>query len=474
MIPLSSCLRRWSGSAFAWAACGWAGAAPVVMNPGFEDNLNGWTATGVAITTERVHEGVRSLSLQGGSVSQTVTGLVPGERYTLSLAYRDDTPESYILSHARLLIGSETIGEVHNGQDHEYLDAGGFEFTAPAASVILRIESLAAGPGGLLIDDIRIVGGGLPAPPEHPWESLEEPGDARGGRRLANGGFESETSDPEEDHYNSGPEGNPHLCGSALPGWLVTRENVDLIQGVNAPEGAWVLDTGGHGPGGIAQTITGLVPGGVYTFSFLYARHASWGEDEMTGEVLANGRPAESLVRTIAQTWEDGYELKEIPVLASEQGKLTLEIRSTTTDQGGNIVYDDLRLKAGGNGFQAWVRHYDVEDDPNDDADSDGLEQGLEFLLGSDPSTRSQMPLPAPDGNEVRLRVPLSGLALSQGFVHELWCSRDLVAWVRAEDPGSGCHLISDSTGGSVNGERIYMADEGEAVLFWRHASTSP
>ena len=68
------------------------------MNPGFEDNLNGWTATGVAITTEKVHEGVRSLSLQGGSVSQPVTGLVPGERYTLSLAYRDDTPEGYILS----------------------------------------------------------------------------------------------------------------------------------------------------------------------------------------------------------------------------------------------------------------------------------------------------------------------------------------------------------------------------------------
>lgn len=447
----------------------------MVTNPGFENGLNGWTATGVAITTGKVHEGTRSLSLQGGWISQLVTGMVPGERYTLSLAYRDDTPDGHILSHARILIGDETIGEIHNGQDHEYLDAGGFEFTAPAAGATLRIESLAPGPGGLLADDIRIVAGSLPAPPEHPWESLEDIGDARGGRRLENGGFESETSDPEEDDYNSGPEGNPHLCGNSLPGWLVTRENVDLVQGdVNAPEGAWVLDTGGHGPGGIAQTITGLVPGGVYTFSFLYARHASWGEDEMTGEVLANGRPAESLVRTIAQTWEDGYELKEIPVLASEQGKLTLEIRSTITDQGGNIVYDDLRLKAGGNGFRAWVRHHDVEDDPDDDADSDGLEQGLEFLLGSDPSKRSQGPLPASGGNGVRLRVPLSGLALSQGFVHELWCSRNLVNWVRAEDPGSGCHLISDSTGESVNGERIYEADEGEAALFWRHASISP
>jgi hypothetical protein len=40
----------------------------------------------------------------------------------------------------------------------------------------------------------------------------------------------------------------------------VTRENVDVIQfnQANAPEGTNVLDAGGSGPGGIAQTITGL------------------------------------------------------------------------------------------------------------------------------------------------------------------------------------------------------------------------
>ena len=83
----------------------------------------------------------------------------------------------------------------------------------------------------------------------------------------------------------------------------------------------------------------------------------------MTGEVCANGRVVAPLVRTIDQTWDKGYGLAEIPVLASAAGTLTLEIRSTTTNQGGNIVYDDLRLKQGGDGFLGWALHHAVTAD---------------------------------------------------------------------------------------------------------------
>lgn len=446
--------------------------APTGTNLGFEQNLAGWTAAGVAVVTTKVHAGSKSLALRNGHIEQRFTGLSPGATHHVALAYRDDTPESWLLGHARIRIDGVPIGEIHNGQSSEYLDCGGFEFIAGATSATLRIESLDPGPAGLLIDEIRIVAGALPAPPEHPWNSLSAVNDARGGRQLANGGFESATSDPASDPFNSGPAGNPHLCGNALPGWRVTRENVDLIEASAArpPQGTKALDTGGHGPGAIAQTITGLQAGAAYTFSFRYARHVSWGSGDMRGEVRANGRLVASLTRSIAQTWNAGYDLKEIPVLASPEGKLSFEIRSTTTDQGGNIIYDDVRLKPGGDAFLAWSVFHSVSAHPEANDDQDPLPNGLEFLFGSDPRAAT-----TPPGLRAGLlRVPLSGLALAQGHRHVLLASRDLAAWQSAASPGAGITLVSDSSAPGVDGERVFALDPAEPKLFWRHRSDPP
>ena len=254
------------------------------------------------------------------------------------------------LADASVKIDGVQLGQLHTGQTNEYLSCNGFEFTPAATSAVLRIESLETGSAGLLIDLVRIEAGGLPMPPEESWANLQKIADARGGRALVNGGFESPIGNPSTDPDNSGPVGNEHLCGTSLPGWLVTRENVDVIKSAiaNPPEGSNALDTGGHGPGGIAQTITGLTPGATYTFSFLHARHLHWGNAPMTGDVLVNGTHTASLVRTIDQTWETGYGLVELPATAGQEGKLTLEVRSTTTDQGGNIIFDDFRISEGG------------------------------------------------------------------------------------------------------------------------------
>ena len=178
---------------------------------------------------------------------------------------------------------------------------------------MLRLESLETGTAGLLVDFVRVVSGGMPSPPETAWADLAVINDSRGGRALKNGGFEQAIGDHTTDPDNSGPTGNEHLSGNSLPGWRVTRENVDVIRfnNANPPEGANALDTGGHGPGGIAQTITGLVPGGAYELSFQHARHAGWGSADMTGAVRINGQLVASLVRTISQTWNDGYEFAD-------------------------------------------------------------------------------------------------------------------------------------------------------------------
>jgi hypothetical protein len=444
-------------------------AAPVGTNAGFEDGLTGWTNSNVAVETGGAFEGDKRLNLKNGFVSQTFSGLVAGQRHTVRFAYLWQGAE-YSLGHARVKIDDVTIGEIHNGQTNEYLSCNGFEFIPAAVTAVLRIESLETGSNGLRIDAVRIEVGVLPPPPETAWANLQVMTDARGGRALVNGGFESAIGSPTADPNNSGPVGNEHLCGFSLPGWLVTRENIDVIGSpAIPPQGAKVLDTGGHGPGGIAQTITGLAPGAAYTVSFWYARHIYWGTGDMTGDFLANGQVVASLVRTINQTWDQGYSLMSIPVIAGQDGRLTVEVRSTTLDQGGNIIYDDFRISKGGDLFGKWAAKFGVAASQSANDDGDSFSNGMEFALRLDPTVRSDGPRMVVEGRVRSLRVPVSGEALAQGFLLRLECCRDLSDWAFA-----GATLESDSSAPGIDGERIYRFRTAEGRLFWRHALTSP
>lgn len=451
-------------------------AAPAGINLGFENGNTGWSFVNAGIESGPSHAGTHHADLRNGHIEQTFTGLVPGAPHTVRLAYLSQAPSGQ-LHHAEIRIDGSVIATLHfgkagSGETNEYVSADAYEFIPTAATATLRLRSLQSGSAGLLVDSVRIEAGPAPAPPAAPWSGLTAVADPRGGRRLVNGSFESPLVVPSASPDNSGPAGNDHLSGLALPGWRVTRANVDVIQFDNAaaPDGVNALDTNGHGPGGIAQTITGLQPGAVHTLSFLHARHIYWGTAPMTGEVLANGRVVASLTRTSSQTWLNGYGLAEIPVLASASGSLTVELRSTTTNQGGNIIYDDVRLKTGGNGFLAWALHHGVSADPAADFDRDGVEHGLEFVFGSDP--RAPTILPGLQGNE--LRVPVAGLALAAGFRHELQTSRQLGTWLPASSAQSGLVLLSDGAAPGIDGLRVYRVAPGEPRLFWRHRALAP
>ncbi|MEM9237296.1 MAG: hypothetical protein AAGB14_10995, partial [Verrucomicrobiota bacterium] len=201
-------------------------ALPSGTNLSFEDGLTGWTSSDVSVESGFAFDGSHRLDLEDGFIEQTLTGLSPGQSHHLQLAYLSQSGFSFILSSARVLVDGQPLGELHTSQDNEYLSCNGFAFTPSAATATLRIESLETSNPGLLIDDIRIDLGGLPVPPSEDWANLSVINDARGGRQLVNGGFESALSDPATDPDNSGPAGNDHLCGFSLPGWLVTQENV--------------------------------------------------------------------------------------------------------------------------------------------------------------------------------------------------------------------------------------------------------
>ncbi|MEM8859422.1 MAG: putative Ig domain-containing protein, partial [Chloroflexota bacterium] len=144
----------------------------------------------------------------------------------------------------------------------------------------------------------------------------------------------------------------PHLCGDSIPGWRVTRENTDWLEDSSPNQDTWhpqdgsrVMDVGGHGPGGIAQTISGLAPNGTYTLEFYAARHRFWGSEDMITDLWSNGDLKLKVVRTTDQDAQDGPLIREeVDLTSSAAGEITIELFSMNVDKGGNNVLDAFRI----------------------------------------------------------------------------------------------------------------------------------
>jgi hypothetical protein len=203
----------------------------------------------------------------------------------------------------------------------DFITCNGYEFTSSSnGTAIVEVVSTVAGDNGGVIDNVYIMPGGLPLPPESP--------------AVVNGSFETPII------------GDPHLCADQLPGWRVTHENVDVVGSNRWPpfDGEFSLDLNGHGPGGIAQTVTGLTPGQSYTFSFAYARHRFWSDaGPLTADVIVNGEVVAQLTTTTANI-PPNWLTMSIPVVAPANGKITLGFRSTALESGGGVVFDDVQL----------------------------------------------------------------------------------------------------------------------------------
>lgn len=301
-------------------------------------NLNGWEIIGgnvelISTDVFQAADGNFVLDLNGdqpGSIKQVVSGLKRDHHYHLKFEYADQKQRvrtaTALLATADLFINDEKVSTLRNlSPAPDYIGGIGFGFkTTSDGSAALEFVSTTSGGEGLVIDNLSIVEGEPLAPPIH--------------NHLVNGSFEMKVDDESD---------NPHIFGEQLPGWLIMKENIDLIaiDGYGTPDGKWVIDLGGHGPGGIAQTIGELTPGAEYRLSMLYARHQWWEEeDPLTGEIYLNDELVLTLSRdslTKAPRWEKVVH----DFVAPPDGKVTLSMFSTAYKVGGGILYDDIKIE---------------------------------------------------------------------------------------------------------------------------------
>jgi hypothetical protein len=302
-------------------------ASATIFNGGFEQDLSFWGSSNVAVVSANAYAGTKALNLKSGYIEQSITALVPGDTYTVYVAYRSQAGVIGLLGDATVSVAGTKIGEIHNGAPTDYVVGSGFEFVPTSTSATLRIQSLETGTVGLLLDAIRLERAPLPLPPVS--------------SSLKNGSFEDQTG-------LSGD--NPHVTGYGLPGWLVIQENVDAIRasafsGWAAVNGAFVLDLSGHGPGGIAQTVNGLTPGKLYTLAFSYARHRYWDEDPiLKAEVYGNGSLLTTLVRDQSQK-VPAWATMSLQIPAASNGTITIKFRSISLLTGGSIILDNITLQ---------------------------------------------------------------------------------------------------------------------------------
>lgn len=298
--------------------------------------LSGWEITqgNVELIARSVFEAAQgnyALDLNGdqpGAIRQTVDGLKPNHPYTLRMAYADQPERGNdpVIVTTEVWANGERVTTLRNTSNApDYIDGIGVPLHSDAhGKITLELRSTLPGEFGMLIDNLRLLPGGLPPLPESP--------------AIANASFETSVAA----RFGN----NPHLFGHQLPGWLVLRENIDVIsfERFGAPHGKAVVDLGGHGAGGIGQIITDLEPGARYRFSLKYARHTWWDqEDPLTAEIYLNGTLAMRLARDQSQKapmWEPAACEVTIPA----DGRLRLEMFSTAYTVGGGVLFDDLRL----------------------------------------------------------------------------------------------------------------------------------
>ncbi len=151
----------------------------VVRNPSFEASgliplpgvfddalISGWTADGMvglnlsgdpyANNGETPDQDLVAFVNGVGDISQTLTGLIPGETYQVEFAYnaQTETEPRLVVTADETAVFEADVSPVGNGSYH----IGSGTFVAPSPTALLRFSQTKEGEHTLLLDDIRVTG----------------------------------------------------------------------------------------------------------------------------------------------------------------------------------------------------------------------------------------------------------------------------------------------------------------------------
>lgn len=268
------------------AVSGWIGhnSASLVQDGGFESitpraggwssmsagtSIGPWTVGGSGVDLhDNAHrnlgaggaDGNAHIDLRGnygGTVAQTVSGLIPGAKYTLgfnfALHYLADGAATANVSIAGLnrVITATVVGS-------QNWTSAGHVFTANNSSETLTFSGLSSSGNpytGVLIDGVSL-----------------RPGiENATGSLVQDGEFESLTPAPGGWlSFNAGASIGPWTVGGS---GVDLHENTTRNLGAGGAGGRSHIDLRGNNSGSIAQTIKELIPGQTYTLEFNYALH---------------------------------------------------------------------------------------------------------------------------------------------------------------------------------------------------------
>ena len=260
----------------------------VVANPSFEDNsittgvgygaINDWTssslsntglntvggpfATGTTIPDGGQVAFIQANSATAESLSQTLSGLIPGEQYWFQLFY--NARQNYQEPTLSVTYGTQSLANITNipvtNPNYTFLNV---PFTPTASSGALTIANDNTTPSTdstLLLDAVSVIERGA------------------GQVVIANPSFQG--SSPDLQLFNGIDGYSP-----AIAGWNISTYNNDVFTGINkssgpfynngvAPDGTKVaylqVTNGATAPTTISQTLGGLIAGDTYKLTFYY------------------------------------------------------------------------------------------------------------------------------------------------------------------------------------------------------------
>ncbi len=259
-----------------------------------------------------------------GSISQALSGLVPGETYSVSLARRrrvlDSSPPA--ATDLQVSVDGNLIGGGQI-QGNTFLDYTTATFVANSANPTLSIASTNpfGGDRTLFVDNVRVNSLGVPSAPT-----------------LTNPSFEQGT--PSDVFPEYGP----------VDGWATASVGTGsndaagpFVNGLPVPDGSRVgfiqRDTGGIRE--LSQTITGLTPGERYTIEYF--------ENERGVSATAVARPSVTVDGNVIVAEHDAVRTDSFRRVVSDSfvatsSSATLSLRNNVGLGDNTALFDDLQV----------------------------------------------------------------------------------------------------------------------------------